>query len=326
MGVLRHVVLKHGLGLPAAVRAVPSAGRWLRRNLYVLLLLAPLLLYLPAIVFWSSPDRFAVVRSGSMEPEFSAGDLVFLRPVRQVEVGLSSPLSVQPCETRKRFRTVVKGPRGIDGSVSRVLHRVIAIDPSGDRFTTKGDANPEPDPFKVGLESLVGETTGFNVPLAGYATLFLQSRLGLIWLAIIALVSFYPTLTRLVPWARSTAHRALNRAVGLETEQLDRVAAGVKENREVLLGLSSSITQGLEAEKLDRVVAGVNENREALQELSSSIAQGLETEKLDRVAAGVKENREVLQELSSSIQEYVKSSQNEADALDQYSEASEKLD
>ena len=311
MGVLRHVVLKHGLGLPAAVRAVPSAGRWLRRNLYVLLLLAPLLLYLPAIVFWSSPDRFAVVRSGSMEPEFSAGDLVFLRPVRQVEVG-----------DVIAFRT----PRGIDGSVSRVLHRVIAIDPSGDRFTTKGDANPEPDPFKVGLESLVGETTGFNVPLAGYATLFLQSRLGLIWLAIIALVSFYPTLTRLVPWARSTAHRALNRAVGLETEQLDRVAAGVKENREVLLGLSSSIAQGLEAEKLDRVVAGVNENREALQELSSSIAQGLETEKLDRVAAGVKENREVLQELSSSIQEYVKSSQNEADALDQYSEASEKLD
>jgi len=229
--------------LPVAVEAGRNAGHWLRRNLYLLLLLAPLVLYLPAIVFWSSPDRFAVVRSGSMEPEFSAGDLVFLRPVRQIEVG-----------DVVAFNT----PRGIDGSVSRVLHRVVAVDDTGDRFTTKGDANPEPDPFKVGLESLVGEATGFKVPYVGYVILFLQSRLGLIWLAIIALVSFYPTLTRLVPWTRRTAHRALTQAVGLETEQLDRVEAGVNENREVL-------------QELSRVEASVNENREVLQELSSSI-------------------------------------------------------
>ena len=208
MNFLRHGLIGQELGFSAAVRTGRSAGRWLRRNLYVLLLLAPLILYLPAIVFWSSPDRFAVVQSGSMEPEFSAGDLVFLRPVRQIEVG-----------------------------------DVVAIDDSGDRFTTKGDANPEPDPFKVGLESLVGEATGFKVPYAGYVTLFLQSQLGLIWLAIIALVSFYPTLTRLVPWARRTSQRALTQAVGLETEQLARVEAGVSENREVLQELSSSISE-----------------------------------------------------------------------------------
>ena len=228
MNFLRHGLFGQELGLSAAVRMGRRAGRWLRRNLYVLLLLAPLILYLPAIVFWSSPDRFAVVRSGSMEPEFSAGDLVFLRPVRQIEVG-----------DVVAFNT----PRGIDGSVSRLLHRVVAVDDSGDRFTTKGDANPEPDPFKVGLESLVGEATGFKVPYAGYVTLFLQSRLGLIWLAIIALVSFYPTLTRLVPWARRTGQRALTQAVGLETEQLARVEAGVSENREVLQELSSSISE-----------------------------------------------------------------------------------
>ena len=264
---MRHGLIEKGLGLPAAVRVGRAAGRWLRRNLYLLLLLTPLVLYLPAIVFWSSPDRFAVVRSGSMEPEFSAGDLVFLRPVRQVEVG-----------DVIAFTT----PKGIDGSVSRLLHRVVAVDEGGDRFTTKGDANLEPDPFKVGLESLVGEATGFKVPYAGYVTLFLQSQLGLIWLAIIALVSFYPTLTRLAPWARRTAHSALTQAVGLETEQLSRVEAGVSENRKVL------------------------------QELS-------------RVEAGVNENREVLQELSSSINEYVRGLQNNAEALDQFSEDRESL-
>ena len=173
-------------------------------------------------------------------------------PVRQVEVG-----------DVIAFTT----PKGIDGSVSRLLHRVVAVDEGGDRFTTKGDANPEPDPFKVGLESLVGEATGFKVPYAGYVTLFLQSRLGLIWLAIIALVSFYPTLTRLAPWARRTAHRALTQAVGLETEQLDRVEAGVSENREVLQELSSSINE---------YVRGLQNNAEALDQFSEdreSLAQ-----------------------------------------------------
>ena len=200
----------------------------LRRNLSLLLLLAPLVLYLPAIVFWSSPDRFAVVRSGSMVPQFSTGDLVFLRPVRQVEVGDVIAFTTST---------------GIDGSTLRLLHRVVAVDDTGDRFTTKGDANVEPDPFKVGLESLVGEATGFKVPYAGHVTLFLQSRLGLTWLAIIALVCFYPTLTRLAAWARHTAQRALTQAVGLETEQLDRVEAGINENLEVLQELSSSINE-----------------------------------------------------------------------------------
>ena len=280
MDILRHVLITQRLGLPAAVRAGLSAGLWLRRNLYVLLLLTPLVLYLPAIVLWSSPDRFAVVRSGSMEPEFSAGDLVFLRPVRNVEVG---------------DVIAFKTPRGIDGSFSRLLHRVVAVDDTGDRFTTKGDANLEPDPFKVGLESLVGEATGFKVPLAGYVTLFLQSRLGLIWLAIIALVSFYPSLTRLVPWARRTARLALTQAVGLETEQLARVAAGVTENRQVL------------------------------QDLSNSIAVGLETEQLDRVAAGVSENRKTLEEISSSINEYVKGLHTHTDAPDEFGEDPEHL-
>ena len=36
----------------------------------------------------------------------------------------------------------------------------------------------------------MGEATGFKVPYAGFVTQFLQSRLGLIWLVIIALTSF----------------------------------------------------------------------------------------------------------------------------------------
>ena len=273
---MRHGLIRQRLGLvlAAAVRAGLNAGRWLRRNLYVLLLLAPLVLYLPAIVLWSSPDRFAVVRSGSMEPEFSAGDLVFLRPVRQVEAG---------------DVIAFKTSRGIDGSVSQLLHRVVAVDDTGDRFTTKGDANPEPDPFKVGLESLVGEATGFKVPFAGYVTLFLQSRLGLIWLAIIA---FYPTLTRLVPWARRAAHSAFTQAVGLETEQLDRVAAGVNENRETLQELSSSINDYLrslqkdtETETTDRF----SEDSESLAQSTGEQIQGPEDFTDEFIEAGEQE-------------------------------------
>ena len=102
-------------------------------------------------------------------------------------------------------------------------------------------------------------------------------------------------MTRLVPWASYTAHRALTQAVGLEAEQLDRVAADV------------------------------NENRKVLQELSSSIAVGLETEQLDRVATGVNENRETLQELSSSINKYLSGLHKHTDTPDEFGEASENL-
>lgn len=107
-------------------RSVDARGirlaRWLRRNAVAFLVLIPLLIYLPAIMWWSLPGQFAVVMSGSMEPAFSVADLVILKPARDIQVG---------------DVVAFDAPSGAAGFPSRVLHRVVAVDEAGARLTTK---------------------------------------------------------------------------------------------------------------------------------------------------------------------------------------------
>ena len=160
------------------MRGGRKAAHWLRQNASFLLLLIPLLIYLPAIMWWRLPNQFSVVMSGSMSPAYSAGDLVVLRPVDDIEEG-----DVVAFDT----------PKGTPGFPPRILHRIVEYDREGARLTTKGDANPDSDPFKVGIESLLGEATGFKIPYGGYAILFLQSRYGKIWIAIVAILLASPS-------------------------------------------------------------------------------------------------------------------------------------
>ena len=202
--------------------------RWLRQNLSLLLLMVPALLYLPAILWFQLPNHFAVVMSGSMEPAYSAGDLVVLRPVKDIQVG-----DIVAFET----------PRGTPGFPPRLIHRVQEYDQAGARMTTKGDANPDSDPFQVGVESLLGEATGFKVPYGGHAILFLQSRYGKIWIAIVALAFAFPTIARIGTWTRRSAKHALSETIGLDTGRLDRVESGVNETREALVQFSKAIAE-----------------------------------------------------------------------------------
>ena len=249
--------------------------RWLRQNLSLLLLLIPALLYLPAILWFQMPNQFAVVMSGSMEPIYSAGDLVILRPVKDIRVG-----DVLAFET----------PRGTPGFPPRLLHRVVEYDQAGARLTTKGDANSDSDPFKVGVESLLGEATGFKVPFGGHVILFLQSRYGKMWIAIVALAFAYPTIARMGTWTRRSAQQALTETVGLDTGRLDRVESGVNETREALVQFSRAIAeyathlqshtaavQGM-SEGSQGLVSAVQVQNEVLAQLKEALDNGASTQ------------------------------------------------
>ena len=252
-----------------AVLGGRRAAHWLRHNVSILLMLIPLLLYLPGIVWWTLPNQFAVVRSGSMEPAFSVGDLVFLKSARDIQVG-----DVVAFET----------PKGINGFQSRLLHRVVEFDQAGGRLTTKGDANPDSDPFQVGLESVLGQAASFKVPYAGYGILFLQTSFGKIWIAIIAMVFFLPTLARMGNWARRSARQAVTEVVGLETEKLDRVEARVNETQEALHEFSKAIAEyATHLQSHTEAVKG-------LSEASQSLLRAAETQ------------NEVLEELKETLQ------------------------
>ena len=107
----------------------------------------------------------AVVLSGSMEPEFSKGDLIIVKE-----------------DTQYAERDIVVF-QSID---SLIVHRIIEID--GETVTTQGDANDTADePINV---SLIKGKVLFHIPYVGNVVSFLKTPVGtvLVLIAAIALV------------------------------------------------------------------------------------------------------------------------------------------
>ena len=116
--------------------------------------------------------RMDVVQSGSMSPTIGVGDLVITSPC--------DPKDIQAGDTIC-FRS--------GGTL--VCHRVTAVDEGNQTFSTKGDANEDPDPVPVAYGDVVGRMAA-NVPLLGYVVSFLRTPFGwalMILLAILILVA-----------------------------------------------------------------------------------------------------------------------------------------
>jgi len=104
------------------------------------------------------------VRSGSMEPEFGTGALVFAREASVSDLTEGDVVSI-PTES------------------SRITHRIVKIHHDGDMatLTLKGDANRNPDPRTHTVSS--ADRVFFDVPWLGYPLGWLREPLGAIILA-----------------------------------------------------------------------------------------------------------------------------------------------
>lgn len=262
-------------------------------NKSVLLLLIPLLIYMPLVLFAAFPNQLAVVMSGSMEPELKVGDLVILGPADNVVVG-----DIIAFET----------PRGNPAFPDRLIHRVAEYDQQGARYTTKGDANEDSDPFAVGTESVLG-VYKYRVPYGGYAILFFQSKYGKIWMIIVAMVFAYPTLASIGVRTRREVHRAFFTGLadnvnlefsGPDKQRLGRVEEGVTETREAMTQFSQAIreyathlqshtsaVQGM-SDGSQELVSAVHTQNEVLGRLKEVLdgSGGPQMERLPRVSPG----------------------------------------
>lgn len=108
--------------------------------------------------------RVLLVTSGSMAPAIDAGAAVVVREVPVGELRVGDVVSVA----------------GAEGS--RVLHRVVAIDPGSApeerQLVLQGDANRTPDPSAYRVQGADREVVA--VPWLGYAVAWLASPLGLL--------------------------------------------------------------------------------------------------------------------------------------------------
>lgn len=105
-------------------------------------------------------DIFAVM-SGSMEPYYHVGSIVFVdKHVTPEEIQVGDPIT---------FHLE-------NGAVA--THRVIEIDEEAREFTTKGDANDVQDMAPVQFENLIGRA-GTSIPWIGYIPLYMRTPKGM---------------------------------------------------------------------------------------------------------------------------------------------------
>lgn len=105
-------------------------------------------------------DVFNVI-SGSMEPEYSVGDLIYVKHIDVNDIKVNDVI------------TFVKNDRG-----DIATHRVIKVDKESQHFYTKGDANDVPDAEPVHFKNYIGKPV-FSIPLLGYVSNYIQNPPGM---------------------------------------------------------------------------------------------------------------------------------------------------
>ncbi|MBO7252632.1 MAG: signal peptidase I [Oscillospiraceae bacterium] len=100
------------------------------------------------------------VVSGSMEPAYSVGDLLYVKPVDPYTVQVGDPITFV-----------------LNENLVVATHRVVAIDPENQLFQTKGDANEHADAAPVHFNNLIG-IPKFHIPKLGYISDYVQNPPG----------------------------------------------------------------------------------------------------------------------------------------------------
>lgn len=101
------------------------------------------------------------VLSGSMEPTYHVGSIIYVKPVDPNEIKVGDPITFVMNE-----------------QLTVATHRVVRIDAENSAFYTKGDANEDPDASPVHFNNLLGKPV-FTIPYLGYVSSYVQSPPGI---------------------------------------------------------------------------------------------------------------------------------------------------
>lgn len=97
------------------------------------------------------------VLSGSMEPTYPVGSLIYVKKVDTADLQVGDPITFV-----------------FDQSLTVATHRVVELDPAEGYAITKGDANEAVDGSPVAFENILGRPV-FCVPYLGFVATFLQT-------------------------------------------------------------------------------------------------------------------------------------------------------
>ena len=156
------------------------------------------------------------VLSGSMEPTYHVGSLIYVKDVDPSEIRVGDPITfvvnedllvathrvVNVEEVTSTEQPIVDeaGEPMLDADGNQ-MYKEVPLDEPAYYFYTKGDANDAEDGAPVYYKNLVGVPV-FTIPYLGYLSSWLQTRKGMIMGISIALVllilTFLPDMLRAV--------------------------------------------------------------------------------------------------------------------------------
>lgn len=110
-----------------------------------------------------------IVLSGSMEPTYHVGSLLYVQNIEPEKVKVDDPITFYIDET------------------TLVTHRVVDIDKEARTYTTKGDNNDIVDGSPVSFDNIMGKAV-FNIPKLGYLADKLSAPAGKILYGTVAVV------------------------------------------------------------------------------------------------------------------------------------------
>ena len=152
--------------------------------------------------------------SGSMEPEYSVGDLIYVKEV--------DPETVKPGDVI----TFV-----LNEDLVVATHRVVRVDAEKQRFYTKGDANETEDSAPVHFNNLVG-IPQFAIPGLGYVSDFIQHPPGMYItiaaVAILVILAFAPDIAK----KRAAANAAVSEENARLKAELEALKAQLEDPAE----------------------------------------------------------------------------------------------
>lgn len=156
------------------------------------------------------------VLSGSMEPTYHVGSLIYVKEVEPSEVEVGDPITfvvnedllvathrvVEIDVQTSRQQTIVdeNGEAMVDAE-GNPIYEEVPLDEPAYYFTTKGDANDAVDGSQVYYKNLLGVPV-FTIPYLGYLSSWIQTKKGMIISINVALIllllTFLPDLLRSV--------------------------------------------------------------------------------------------------------------------------------
>jgi signal peptidase len=152
---------------------------------YIIFSLALLSVVITVFVYVAPHLGWSVnsVASGSMEPTLEKGSLIVTKPVdiKEIVVGdvilFSSPITSQ----------------------MMITHRVIDVEYNSlVSLHTQGDANLNPDPYRVPGQNVIGKVV-LHIPSIGYFTEFVKKPAGFITLSVVPSVIIF-ALYAMIIW------------------------------------------------------------------------------------------------------------------------------